>query len=76
MTADEFAQAFTEALNQEDVRLSPDSVFREAVQWDSLCVLLTIAFADEAYGKEVSAKQIAGAQTVTDLWRLLEGTGG
>ena len=76
MTAEEFASAFTEALNQEDVRLAPDSVFREAVQWDSLCVLLTIAFADEAYGKELSAKQIAATQTVSDLWKVLEGVDG
>lgn len=72
MTADEFSKAFADALNQEGLELRPDSVFSELERWDSLCVLLTIAFADEQYGKALSGRQIAGARTVYDLWRLLE----
>lgn len=72
MTKDEFAQAFATALNREGIELWPDSVFSEMDFWDSLCVLMTIAFADEQYGKALSGRQIARARTVSDLHRLLE----
>jgi acyl carrier protein len=72
MTEQEFAKAFTDALNRNELALSPESRFKEMAGWDSLCVLLTIAFADETYGKQLSGRQIAAARTVLDLWKLLE----
>ncbi len=72
MTEQEFAKAFEEALSLDGIELHPHSVFGELHFWDSLCVLLTIAFADETFGKSISGRQIATAKTVSDLWMLLD----
>jgi len=75
MDKDEFARALTEALNRDGMELHPETAFRELAGWDSLCVLITIALADEAFDKMLTGRQIASANTVNDLWRILEGLG-
>ena len=72
MTDQEFAKAFEEALNLNGIELHPHSVFGELHFWDSLCVLLTIVFADETFGKSISGRQIAAAKTVSDLRMLMD----
>jgi len=72
----QFASTLTTALDRDGMLLEPETVFREAPGWDSLCVLITIALADEIYGKQLTGRQIATANTVTDLWRVLEGASG
>ena len=76
MTEHQFAAELTKLLDRDGLTLGPDARFREHQGWDSLCVLLTISFADEAYGKQLTGKQIASAQTVSDLWKILEGSSG
>lgn len=75
MTEQEFAKAFAEALNREGIELQPETRFREMAWWDSLCVLLTIVFADETYGRQLTGRQIAAAGTVSDLRKLLVSRG-
>jgi acyl carrier protein len=76
MTADEFAIALTHAISLPGVQLSPDTRFHEVDGWDSLCVLLTIGFADEQFGRTVSGRDIADARTVSDLWTLMAASHG
>ena len=72
MILEDFARAYAKALDKEDIHLEPESKIIDIDGWDSLCVLMTIAFADEEYEKQLSGQQIAETNTIRDLWSFLE----
>lgn len=53
--------------------LTPETNFRELDEWSSLTVLETIALADEEFNIVVSAMDIRKANTIGELFNLLNG---
>lgn len=71
MEIKEFIEKFAEAIEVENVdALTPEMAFRDLDEWSSLSVMLTIAFMDEEFDKQVSNTDIKAAQTIQDLFDL------
>lgn len=71
MELQEFIEKFAEAIEIENVdAVTGDTNFRELEEWSSLSVMCAIAFYDEEFDKEISAKQIKACNTIQDLYNL------
>lgn len=67
----DFIVKFAESIEVENVEaLTPETHFRDLDEWSSISVLLTIAFLDEEYDKQVSNTDIKEAKTIQDLYNL------
>ena len=67
-----FIEKFAEVIEVEDVKaLTPETQFRDLDEWSSLSVILTIAFMDEEFDKQVSNTDIKLAQTIQDLFDMI-----
>ena len=65
----EFIEKFAEAIEVEDVdALTPETKFHDLDEWSSLSVMLTIAFFDEEYDKQIGEKEISESETIQDLY--------
>ena len=53
--------------------LSPDSIFREVFEWNSINALILIAMVKTEYDVAINAEDIASSKTVADLYRIIEG---
>lgn len=71
MEIKEFIEKFAEA-NEIDLNdaITPETDFKAIDGWSSLSVIITIAFFDEEFGKEVSGIDIKNAVTIQDLYNL------
>ncbi len=71
MEIKEFIEKFAECIEVENVdALSPETQFRDLDEWSSLSVILTIAFMDEEFDKQVSNVAIKEANTIQDLYNI------
>ena len=71
MEIKEFIKRFAECIEIENVdALTPETRFRDLDEWSSLSVMLTIAFMDEEFDKQVSNITIKEANTIQDLYDL------
>ena len=71
MEIKEFIEKFAEAIEIENVEsLAVDTEFRDLDEWSSLSVMLTIAFFDEEFSKEIGDKEIRQAKTILDLFNI------
>lgn len=71
MEIKEFIEKFAEAIEIEDVEsLAAETEFRELDDWSSISVMLTIAFFDEVFEKEIGGKEIKACTTIQDLYNL------
>lgn len=71
MEIKEFIEKFAENIEVENVdALTPETQFRELEEWSSLSVMLTIAFFDDEFDKQVSNTAIKEAKTIQDLYNL------
>ena len=71
MEIKEFIEKFAEAIEVENVEsLVAETAFRELDEWSSLSVMLTIAFFDDEFGKEIGDKEIRQAKTIQDLYNI------
>ena len=71
MEIKEFIEKFAEAIEVENYEaLTPETMFADLDEWSSLSVMLTIAFMDEEFDKQVSNTDIKAAQTIQDLFDL------
>lgn len=71
MEIKEFIEKFAEAIEVENVdSLVGNTEFRKLKEWSSLSVMLTIAFFDEEFGKEIGDKEIRQAKTILDLYNI------
>lgn len=71
MDIQSFIESFIEVFDDEEVVLTPDTYFKELDVYSSLTALSIIAFADENYGVTISGKEIREAETVQDLFELI-----
>jgi acyl carrier protein len=68
MTIDDFLMQFANAIELPREQLSPDTAYQSLENWDSLCVLNTIAMVDAEYGVTLSGRDIERASTVRELF--------
>lgn len=65
----EFIEKFAEAIEVEDVdALTAETKFHDLDEWSSLSVMLTIAFFDQEYDKQIGEKEIRESETIQDLY--------
>lgn len=71
MEIKEFIENFAEAIEVEDVdNVTAETAFRELEEWSSISVMLTIAFFDEEYEKEIGTAELKACTTIQDLFNL------
>ena len=71
MEIKEFIEKFAEAIEVENVEtLTAETEFRDLDEWSSISVMITIAFFDEEFGKEIGGTDIKGCKTIQDLYNL------
>ncbi|MBD8881902.1 MULTISPECIES: acyl carrier protein [Rhodanobacter] len=66
---EEFLKEMADILDEETVK--EDDRLDGFESWDSLAVLSVVAMADSRYRATFAAREIRGATTVGDLYRLL-----
>lgn len=66
-----FIDMMADILEVDEAELSNETVFREVVDFDSLCSLSTIAAMDDLYGRNLSADELETVTTLGDLFRLV-----
>ena len=72
MEINEFIEKFAEIFDDTDAStLSPETKFRELDEWSSLSALGVIALADEEFDVELSGSEIRQANTIQELFDLL-----
>ena len=72
MTLDEFVKAFAAEFDdtpEED--FAANTVFKELDEWGSLKGLLVMAMVSDEYGKQIKAEDIRKADTVEDLFNIV-----
>lgn len=71
MEIKEFIEKFAEAIEVENVEnVNAETEFRQLDEWSSLSVLMTIAFFDEEFEKQIGGTDIKGCKTILDLYDL------
>jgi acyl carrier protein len=64
-----FIEKFGEAIEVENVdKLTPETDFHSLDEWSSISVMLTIAFFDEEFGKEISGADLKSMKTIQDVY--------
>ena len=66
-----FIELMADVLELEPEDLNEGSKFKELVDFDSLCVLSTVAIFSDEYGKTITSEDINGCETLADLHGLL-----
>lgn len=71
MEIKEFIEKFAEAIEVEEVEnVTAETEFRQLEEWSSISVMLTIAFFDEEFEKEIGGKDLKACTTIQDLYNL------
>lgn len=72
MEIKEFIEKFAEVFDDTDVAtLTPETKFRELDEWSSLSALGVIALADEEFDVELSGNEMRNAETIQELFDLI-----
>lgn len=73
MDIKEFTEKFVEVFDDtEDLKLTPDTYFKELDEYSSLTALSIIAFADENFDVVITGKDIREVDTIQDLYELIQ----
>lgn len=71
MEIKEFIEKFAEAIEVEEVEnVTAETEFRQLEEWSSISVMLTIAFFDEEFEKEIGGSDLKACTTIQDLYNL------
>lgn len=68
---DQFLEVMADIMEVELGTLGRESQFREDVEFDSLCVLSTIAAVDELFDYTLTAEQLEGVTTLGELFDMV-----
>ncbi|QJD99017.1 acyl carrier protein [Massilia forsythiae] len=71
MSIDTFIGHFAEALETGAGALTPQTVFKDLDNWDSLAALSVIAMIDEHYGASIGGADLEKARSLQDLHELV-----
>lgn len=73
MEINEFIQHFADQLDETDVNiLTPETNFRDLDEWSSIIGLSIILMVDEEYGITIGADDMKQAQTIGDLFNIVQ----
>lgn len=72
MEMNEFIEKFAEAVDMEVEGLTPETIFRELEEWDSLSYLSVIAMMDEEYECQIETAEFKQLKTLADLANYIE----
>lgn len=67
---DSFIEKLIDALDTEE-EICAETVLADVEEWDSLGLVSFVAMAKSAYGKQVNANDVRNAETVQDLFDLV-----
>lgn len=71
MEINEFIEKFAEAIDVDDASsLTPDMDFREIDEWNSISVMLLIAYYEDEFDKQIFSSDIRACKTINDLYVL------
>ena len=71
MEIKDFIVKFAENIEVMNVEaLTPETQFRDLDEWSSLSVMLTIAFFEKEFDKQISDSDIKKAITIQDLYNI------
>lgn len=69
MEIKEFIEKFADAIEVENSELlTPETEFHSLDEWSSISVMLTIAFFDEEFEKEIGGSDLKSMITIQDLY--------
>ena len=72
MDINEFIEKFAEIFDDTEVsNLKPETKFRDLDEWSSLSALGLIALADEEFDVELKAADMRNAETIQDIFNIL-----
>jgi len=71
MQKEDFFEELVECMDIEPVDIDEDTVFKELEDFDSMAVMSIVAFADEKFGKTLTADKLKNMITVRDLMQLI-----
>lgn len=73
MEIKDFIQHFAEQLDETDVNeLNAETKFRDLEEWSSIIGLSIILMVDEEYGITIGADDMKQAQTIGDLFNIVQ----
>lgn len=73
MDINEFVENFSEVFDDaEGLTLTPDTYFKEIDEYSSVTALSIISFVDENFEVVVTGKEIREADTLQDLYDLIQ----
>lgn len=73
MDIKEFILHFADQLEETDVKeLTPETKFRDLDEWSSIIGLSIILMVDEEYGITIGADDMKQAQTIGDLFNIVQ----
>ena len=73
MEINKFIQNFADQFDDlEAAGLSADTRFKDLDEWSSLVALSVIAMVDEEYDVTIKGDDIRGAETIQDLYNIVE----
>jgi acyl carrier protein len=71
MKKEEFLRLLKEALEFQDIELQIETNLTKIESYDSMAVMVIIAFADEHFSKRLTAKQLTTITTISNLMELI-----
>ncbi len=71
MKADEFITKIADIMDT-DAQLTLETKLSDVEEWDSLSAVAFYSFCDSKLGKKIDAESLKAAETVNDLYKLVE----
>ena len=73
MSITEFIENFADQFDETDVTsFTPETKFKQLDEWSSLTALSIIAMVDEEYDVIIKGNDIVNAETIQDLFNIVE----
>ena len=73
MDINDFIQHFAEQFEETDANeFTPETIFRDNVEWSSLMALSVMAMVDEEYDVQLNANEMRKAGTLQDLYNIVK----
>ncbi len=69
MDSNKFLKNFINQFEEEDLKITMNTKFRELDSWDSMTSLMVISMLDEEYNSIVSSEIFENFQTVEDIFK-------
>ena len=73
MNLDDFVSAFADLFDETELsEFTPATRFRELEEWSSLIGLATMNMIAKKIGVQITAVELRGAQTIEDIYHLIQ----